>query len=109
MPSTPMAYSVWTKLIKLVLNSKETSKRSGVRGLFEDYHDEEENGRYLLRRNWERCEYARKFTILVALAQSILTLMWIMRKSCVYHKPAGVIVTKVMLKKDVHLHAVWFM
>lgn len=32
MPSTPTASSVWTKLIKLVLNSKETSKRLGVRG-----------------------------------------------------------------------------
>lgn len=42
MPSTPTASSVWTKLIKLVLNSEETSKRLGVRGLFEDYHDEGE-------------------------------------------------------------------
>lgn len=45
MPSTPTASSVWTKLIKLVLNSKETSKRLGVRGLFEDYYDEGEDGR----------------------------------------------------------------
>lgn len=48
MPSTPTASSVWTKLIKLVLNSKETSKRLG---LFEDYYDEGEDGRFLWRRN----------------------------------------------------------
>lgn len=51
MPSTPTVSSVWTKLIKLVLNSIETSKRLGVRGLFEDYHDEGEDGRFLWRRN----------------------------------------------------------
>lgn len=48
MPSTPTASSVWTKLIKLVLNSKETSKRLGVRGLFEDYYDEGEDGRFFV-------------------------------------------------------------
>lgn len=56
MPSTPTASSVWTKLIKLVLNSKETSKRLGVRGLFEDYYDEGEDGRFLWQWNWESTE-----------------------------------------------------
>lgn len=77
MPSTPRPYSVWTKLIKLVLNSKETSKRSGVRGLFEDYHHEGENGRYFveakLRKAVWREEYAEEFSILIVLLQSILT------------------------------------
>lgn len=56
MPSTPTASSVWTKLIKLVLNSKETSKRLGVRGLFEDYYDEGEDGRFFCGGEIERAQ-----------------------------------------------------
>ena len=113
-PPPPRPYSVWTKLIKLVLNSKETSKRLGVRGLFEDYHDEGEDGRYLLGRNWEKAWWNEgvRWKVLCScwLAPDDPNPgVWTMRRvSAVFTaKPPGITVTT--LKKEEHfLQAEWY-
>lgn len=86
MPSTPRPYSVWTKLIKLVLNSKETSKSLGVRGSLRITTTRERERGGICQGEIEKGvmvdEYAEELSILMALPQSILTPVCTMRRLC---------------------------